>query len=455
LINQTIPHQEVLHYRYIVFETKQHMQLATSRIKMSSLSVASAAAAPLIDIGCNLLDPMFRGEYRGKQQHDSDFPLILQRGWEQNVQKVIITAGTLQETKDALALARTDPRLYSTVGVHPTRCKDEFVSEEAGTTYLQELVEIAKIGKQEGKIVAVGECGLDYDRIEFCPKDVQKKWFERQLISLAAQVDLPLFLHCRAAGDDMVETLREHGISSGVIHSFDGSMETMRAMCSLGLSIGINGCSLRTEENLAVVKEIPVDKLLLETDGPWCDIRSTHPGHQFVQTIFPTVKKPKKFVSGKCVKNRQEICHLRQVLEVVAGVRGVPVNDLAEQVYQNTLNVFPGLSEEQNTTAVGSNSGEAKTKSGGGSGGRGGKGSGGGGGMHTCSDENTVTPFSVDEDFDYDSVKLSGRKQTRDGWTEYATEDTYNDYLASVGGDEAVLAKKLAGSTQTTKTSVK
>jgi TatD DNase family protein len=227
----------------------------------------ASSLVPLIDIGCNLLDPMFRGNYRGKQQHTDDFRDVLERGYNNGIEKIIVTAGTLQEAKDALVLARTDPRLFATIGVHPTRCSAEFLSDKEGSAYLQEMVTVATQGKQEGNRVAV---------------------------------------HCRAAGPDMVEILTKHGINKGVVHSFDGSLETMQEMVNLGLSIGINGCSLRTEANLNVVKQIPSDRLLLETDGPWCDVRPSHPGYKYIATTFESVKKAKKWVKGKCVKSRQE-----------------------------------------------------------------------------------------------------------------------------------------------------
>ena len=211
----------------------------------------------------------------------------------------------------------------------------------AVTRTTAKLLKLAQDGKASGHVVAIGEIGLDWDRLNFCPKNVQIEWFERQLVELAAKVDLPLFLHCRAAGDEMVEIMRRHGISNGVVHSYDGPLEAMQALVRQGLYIGINGCSLRTEDNLRVVAQIPADRLLLETDGPWCDIRKTHPGHKHVRTEWPTVTKPKKWVEGKCVRSRQEPCHLRQVLEVCAAVRDVDADVLAQQVYENTCRLFP------------------------------------------------------------------------------------------------------------------
>ena len=189
-------------------------------------------------------------------------------------------------------------------------------------------------------VVAVGECGLDYDRTEFCARDVQLRNFECQF-ALAEHTGLPMFLHCRAAQDDMLRLCRAHRqrFKAGVVHSFDGSAAEAAAFVELGLHIGLNGCSLKTAENLDVVKTIPVDNLMLETDAPWCDIRPTHAGFSHVRSMWPQCK-PDKHQRGSCVKGRNEPCTMRQVLEVVAGVRGDDPLVLGHQVLENTLGVF-------------------------------------------------------------------------------------------------------------------
>jgi len=108
----------------------------------------------------------------------------------------------------------------------------------------------------------------------------------------------------------------------------------------LGFLIGINGCSLRTAENLEVVRALPREMILLETDAPWCNIKATHAGHTHVRSTWEEVKKPEKWEEGKCVKDRCEPCHIRQVLEVVAGCRGEDAESLSAQVHENTLRVF-------------------------------------------------------------------------------------------------------------------
>ena len=130
-----------------------------------------------------------------------------------------------------------------------------------------------------------------------------------------------------------------------------------------------------------------------------------------------------------CITNVDR-CHLRQVLEVVAGVRGVEIQALAQQVYRNTLNVFPGLD--------------------------------GGNGMEGEKKERSVVvgvegvgdgveAFTLDEDFDYDNVQLSGRKQGVEGWEEFNTGRSFNDYIETAGGEDQ-LVKQLSKHATSTKT---
>lgn len=290
-----------------------------------------------IDIGANLTDPMFKGIYNGSQKHEPDLDKVLDRSWNNNLSKIIITAGNVEESRKALELARTDERLFSTVGCHPTHCN---AFEESGDpdAYLKSLSDLAADNKD--KVVAIGEMGLDYDRLQFCPKDVQKKYFELQL-SLCSTLKLPMFLHCRNASEDFVRILRKHKntLTAGVVHSFDGNPEEANSILQLGLYIGINGCSLKTEENLFSVTTIPSDRLMIETDCPWCEIRPTHASAKDVITSFPSVKK-EKWQPDKMVKGRNEPCTIVQILEVLARIRDEEEEYLCNQIYKNTMKVF-------------------------------------------------------------------------------------------------------------------
>ena len=208
--------------------------------------------------------------------------------------------------------------------------------------YVRELEECIRTGMASGTVVAIGECGLDYDRLFFSPKDVQLRHFGFHF-DLAEKYKLPMFLHDRNTGGDFAAIVREqrHRIPGGVVHSFTGTLDEMRTYLDLDLYIGINGCSLKTPENLAVVAEIPLERLLLETDAPWCEIKKSHASYPHVKTHFPTVKK-EKFAHGKLVQSRCEPCQMIQVAEVVAAVKGVSVADLATIVHDNTRKLFFG-----------------------------------------------------------------------------------------------------------------
>lgn len=110
------------------------------------------------------------------------------------------------------------------------------------------------------------ECGLDYDRLFFSPKDVQLRHFALHF-DLAAKHGLPLFLHDRNTSGDFLRIMRahRHRVPGGVVHSFTGTAGEAKEYLDMGLQLGINGCSLKTEENLAVVRGLPLDRLLLET----------------------------------------------------------------------------------------------------------------------------------------------------------------------------------------------
>lgn len=125
------------------------------------------------------------------------------------------------------------------MGCHPTRC-NEFEESGDAEGYLKSMENLATHNRD--KIVAIGEMGLDYDRVNFCPKDIQKQYFEMQL-SLCSTLKLPMFLHCRNASEDFVNILRKHKdtLTEGVVHSFDGNPEEANSILQLGLFIGING----------------------------------------------------------------------------------------------------------------------------------------------------------------------------------------------------------------------
>jgi len=267
--------------------------------------MSAVASAPsvlrLVDIGANLCDSRFSSA--AEVEH------VLSRAWQAGLASIFVTAGRLSEAVEALAFVQRDPqRLFTTVGVHPTRCS-EFEASGEPEVYFERLLELIS-GPQRQNIVAVGELGLDYDRVKFCSIETQKKYFERQF-ELAERSGLPLFLHDRNTAGDFIEIMRRNRsrFTGGVVHSFTGTEAELEQLLALDLYIGVNGCSLKTQENLNAVSRIPLDRLLLETDAPYCEIRNTHAGKGFVKTTWQCRKKDADL--SKPQRGRNEPCHIR------------------------------------------------------------------------------------------------------------------------------------------------
>ncbi|KAL4956574.1 hypothetical protein BDW69DRAFT_192323 [Aspergillus filifer] len=303
-----------------------------------------------VDIGINLSDPVFKGNYHGKQVHDDDMDDIVQRAKDVGCQKFMVTGSDLEESKRAIEIAQKYPGFcYATVGVHPCQAK-HFDSFPGGPTkLLDEIKTLALEAKNAGHAVAFGEFGLDYDRLFLSAKEPQLKYFEAQL-EIAVELQLPLFLHSRAAGEDFERLLApslEMLPKRGLVHSFTGTLEEMQRLVALGLDIGVNGCSLKTEENLEVVKAIPLDRIQIETDGPWCEIRPSHASSKFLSGAPPLPKavKKEKWQKGCMVKGRNEPVAIAQVAHVIAAVKGITVKEVCEAAWTNSIKMF-GLGEE-------------------------------------------------------------------------------------------------------------
>ncbi|QDS76650.1 hypothetical protein FKW77_008180 [Venturia effusa] len=313
----------------------------------------SAANSKLryIDIGINLTDPVFHGVYHGKNAHESDFEDILQRAKDIGCQKFMITGSDLKESEHAIKLASEHPGVcYATVGVHPCSAK-HFDSYETGpTAMLAELKKLALDSKAAGHTVAFGEIGLDYDRLFLTPKEQQLKYFEAQL-DLAIEVQLPLFLHSRAAAEDFERLLKSRLPQlpkRGLVHSFTGTMDEMERLVDLGLDVGVNGCSLKTDENIQVVREMPLDRIQIETDGPWCEMRPSHASAKFIGDAPPLPKsvKKEKWAKGCMIKGRNEPCAIPRVAYAIANIKGISVEEVCEAAWNNSIRMFD-LGESQ------------------------------------------------------------------------------------------------------------
>jgi TatD DNase family protein len=118
-----------------------------------------------------------------------------------------------------------------------------------------------------------------------------------------------MYLHSRNTNGDFVSILRNNRsrFTSGVVHSFTGDLIELQELLSMDLYIGVNGCSLKTQENIRTVQEIPIDKIMLETDCPYCEIRKSSPAYVHIKTHFE-YKNKEKYNPQCLVKGRNEPC---------------------------------------------------------------------------------------------------------------------------------------------------
>ncbi|KAL6007205.1 hypothetical protein ACLOJK_032701 [Asimina triloba] len=277
-------------------------------------------------------DGMFKGIYNGKQCHAADIPTVLRRAWNAGVERIIValfvdkvTGGSFEESKEALAIAETDGASSKWRNSF-IQCKISFLTMQGDSSV------------RNSKKVAIPK-GISRRLYHWPKKELKKeRYFEKQF-ELAEAVKLPMFLHMRAAAADFCEIFARNKarLVAGVAHSFTGSAEDLDKLLAFNnLFIGINGCSLKTAENLDVLKGVPIGRMMIETDSPYCEIKNTHAGINFVKSVWPS-KKKEKYAEDCTVKGRNEPCMVRQVLEVVAGCKGVAdIDQLSKTLYHNT-----------------------------------------------------------------------------------------------------------------------
>lgn len=171
----------------------------------------------------------------------------------------ILNVGTdLDSSRASIALAEQHDFIYATVGVHP---------HDAKTLTPEVLEELRRLAAHP-KVVAVGEIGLDYYR-DLSPRLVQRRAFADQL-ALAAELGLPVVIHCRDAWPDTLAILRDWS-GTGVLHSYSGGPEHLEEVLAMGFSVGLSGpvTYARAPRLQAVAAAVPIDRLLVETDCPY------------------------------------------------------------------------------------------------------------------------------------------------------------------------------------------
>ncbi len=254
----------------------------------------------LVDIGANLTHAAFR----------EDLEAVLARAREAGVARLVVTGTSVEESKAALALASAHESIHCTAGVHPHHARD------CSPDTIPALREIAR----HPKVVAIGECGLDFNR-NYSPHPDQEKWFVAQL-ELGIELGKPLFLHSRDAFPRFRDVLESHPPGKAVAHCFTGAREELHAYLDLGLYIGITGwiCDERRGRHLLeLVRDIPAERLLLETDSPYLTPRDLRP-------------QPKA--------RRNEPAFLPHILKAVARALGRPPEEVAAETTRNAAILF-------------------------------------------------------------------------------------------------------------------
>jgi TatD DNase family protein len=262
-------------------------------------------AHTLVDIGVNLTNKAFQ----------ADLDQVLERARKLGVGRMVVTGTSEHESAAAAHLCSLWPdMLRATAGVHPHHAR------EAGQDTLDALRALAA----RPEVVAIGECGLDYDR-NYSPPAVQRQWFEAQ-VALAAELGMPLFLHEREAADDLLAVMRRYRdrVPGAVVHCFTGSEAALDAYLALDLHIGITGWICDERRGLAlrdVVSrgKIPRDRLMLETDAPYLLPRTMTP-------------KPKS--------RRNEPAFLPHVLDMVAQCVGRDPAEIAAETTATAVRFF-------------------------------------------------------------------------------------------------------------------
>ena len=265
----------------------------------------------LIDIGANLTHPAF----------ESDLDEVISHAHAAGVGQIIVTGTTIEDSRRALDLSLRKEFLFATAGVHPHHARD------CDAETIPSLRRIA----QDPRVVAIGECGLDFNR-NYSPHPDQEKWFAAQ-VELALSIQKPLFLHSRDAHPRFSEILKTLKVENAVAHCFTGGRAELRSYLDLGLYIGITGwiCDERRGRHLLeLVGEIPPDRLLLETDAPYLTPRDLHP-------------QPKA--------RRNEPAFLPHIVRAVARALSRPVEEVAIETTRNARAFF-GLDEPRSSPAA-------------------------------------------------------------------------------------------------------
>jgi TatD DNase family protein len=237
---------------------------------------------------------------------DTDREEVLERAAAAGLTAILTVGTTIPDCEKAVALARRYPLVFAAIGIHPHEVKG---IDAAAYDALRLLA-------REKKVVAIGEIGLDffYDN---SPRDVQLRNFAEQL-DLAEELDLPVIIHDRDAHTETIELLRERkGSLRGVLHCFSGDAAMARECVELGFHLSVAGPVTypKADQLRAVAREIPAERLLIETDAPYL--------------------APKPY-RGK----RNEPAYVMETARCLAEIRTIPAEELERLTAANARRLF-------------------------------------------------------------------------------------------------------------------
>jgi len=241
--------------------------------------------------------------------YQDDFDSVLMRAWQNQVEGIVTIGTDLTSSLAAITLARTHPMLKAAVGVHP---------HDAGKVQKNDIVELALLAEQhKDVVVGYGEIGLDYAK-QYSEPETQRKIFRQQL-QLAKELCLPIIIHDRDAHEDCLRMIVEMGPfdHGGIMHCFSGDIHFARKIIDCNLMISIPGIVTykNAREMQEVAARIPMDKMLLETDGPY---------------LAPVPYRGK----------RNEPVYTLFIAEAIARLRTTSLEDIASQTSANACRLF-------------------------------------------------------------------------------------------------------------------
>lgn len=299
------------------------------------------------DIAVNITDDQYFGKYHRSKKHPCDIPGVIERATLCGISMIFLGV-SVSSSVESVMLANKYLQ-YASVGIHPgsaesaTRADIQAIKEILlgngshmhKQTAREEILCIAPPASLcTDRIIAIGEIGLDYFR-DYASKEKQKEVFQA-ILEETAGCSMPYILHYRDCEEDFHEIVSRHQIE-GVVHSYTGTQREMERLLKKGYYIGVNGASIRENEKTHVIEQIPSDRLLLETDAPWCSIRNTS---KYAPIVGKYLAVNKRWKEGEGVKGRNEPVNLLEVIDAVAEIRNMSKEEIVQITDANFHRLF-------------------------------------------------------------------------------------------------------------------